>query len=136
MLAIVVNLFPFLHTPSHTTHLHTPHTFTNHTPSQTTHLHTPHTFTNHTPSHSLSVAVALPVEWVSPAEEENFVSSLSGNLISRKERGEGEKGGQKKEGRREKRMGRNATQLYVQNGQDITSQVRVLVLTLFRGNLQ
>ena len=116
---IVVNLSPFLHPPSHATHHthHTPsHTFTCHTP------HTPHTLTHHTPSHSLSAAVALPVVLVPPAEEENFVSSLSGNLISRRER-EREREAEERGKEREKNKS-NATQLGVPNN---TSQVRVLL---------
>ena len=36
---------------THTTHIHTPHTFTHHTHSHTTHIHTPHTFTHHAHTH-------------------------------------------------------------------------------------
>ena len=135
----MVNLFPFLHI----SHTYTPsHTYI---PSHTTHLHTPHTFTHHTPSHSLSVAVALPVVWVPPAEEENFVSSLSGNLISRREREEGERGG--REGRAEERgkEGEKNGKEGEKNGKEgrsvgCTKWPRCHVtgegLTLFLGNLQ
>ena len=111
---IVVNLSPFLHPPSRTTHLHTPHTFTYHTPSHATHLHTPHlhilyTLTHHTPSHP---HLHTPHTTHTPHTfTQSECSSSSPSSVGTTGRGREFrllplwelKGGQKKEGRKEKR---------------------------------